>query len=293
MRLKEALAELLKVSRFRFWIYAAGPYVVGYTLGASRFEDFLRPEYYVYLFYFFVPANVLIYGINDYFDLDTDAANPKKDAKELRAVGEVRARLRRMLAAVIALSLTLMAFQDDTARLLFGGFLFLTVFYSAPPLRFKSKPFIDFASNYLYIMPGVFGHYIASGRFPEPPVLVAAFCHIAAMHIFSAIPDIEYDRKAGLLTTPVLIGKVPALILVTAFWSGLVYFAVTLTGFHPLSFLSLVYVLVPISVLVFRRDINRVYWYLPYINTALGGLLWLGLVNHKVIPFFPEVKLLA
>ncbi|MCS7118363.1 MAG: prenyltransferase, partial [Thaumarchaeota archaeon] len=243
MRLTEAVMELLKVSRFRFWIYAAGPYVIGYTLGASGFNDFLRPEYYIYLIYFFLPANVLIYGINDYFDVQTDLLNPKKDEREIRAVGALRTRLKWMLVAVIALSLALMVFQDNLARLFFGGFLFLTVFYSAPPLRFKSKPFIDFASNYLYIMPGVFGHYIASGRVPEPAILVAAFLHIAAMHVFSAIPDIEFDKRSGIITTPVLIGKGPALVLVAFFWAGLAYFAITLTGFHPLSFLSVIYVL--------------------------------------------------
>jgi 4-hydroxybenzoate polyprenyltransferase len=284
----ETVQKVLKVSRFRFWIYAAGPYVVGYTLGASEFNDFLRPEYYIYLIYFFIPANILIYGVNDYFDVETDVLNPKKSSKEMRVVGEDRVRLRRLLFGVLGVSFALMLIQDNVARLLFGGFLFLSIFYSAPPVRFKSKPFLDFASNYLYIMPGVFGHYIASGRLPEPLILLAGFLHISAMHIFSAVPDIEFDRAAGIKTTPVVIGRKNALMLVTVFWTGLAYLAIILTGFHPLSFLALVYPMVPISVLVFGLDINRVYWLLPYINTSLGGLLWLGLVNHKIIPFFPK-----
>lgn len=190
---------------------------------------------------------------------------------------------------VLVLSLLLMLTQDSVARLLFGGFLFLVVFYSAPPLRFKSKPFIDFATNYLYIMPGVFGHYIASGTLPAVPILLAGFLHIAAMHIFSAVPDIEYDRSVGIKTTPVVIGRTPALILVAVFWTGLVYLAITLTNYHPLSILTLIYPAVPLSVLLFKKDINRVYWLLPYINTLLGGTLWLGLVNHKIIPFFPRL----
>ncbi|MEM4494425.1 MAG: prenyltransferase [Candidatus Caldarchaeum sp.] len=285
----ETVKKVLKISRFRFWIYSAGPYVVGYTLGASGFSDFLRPEYYIYLIYFFVPANILIYGVNDYFDVETDAINPKKDLKEIRVMGEDRIRLRKMLLGVLGISFGLMLIQDNMARILFGGFLFLSIFYSAPPIRFKSRPFLDFASNYLYIMPGVFGHYIASGRLPDPLILLAGFLHIAAMHIFSAIPDIEFDRSVGIRTTAVVMGRKKALILVTVFWGGLAYLAVTLTGFHPLSFLALIYPTVPLSVLVFGRDINRVYWFLPYINTTLGGLLWLALVNQKIITFFPEI----
>ncbi|MEM1943519.1 MAG: prenyltransferase [Candidatus Caldarchaeum sp.] len=289
MVLTQSVKNILKISRFRFWIYAAGPYVVGYTLGASGFNDFLKLEYYVYLLYFFIPANILIYGINDYFDTETDLLNPKKDSKEVRVLGGERRRLGRLLIFILVLSLLLMLTQDSVARLLFGGFLFLAVFYSAPPLRFKSKPFIDFASNYLYIMPGVFGHYIASGTLPAAPILLAGFLHIAAMHIFSAVPDIEYDRSVGIKTTPVVIGRTPALILVAVFWTGLVYLAITLTNYHPLSILTLIYPAVPLSVLLFKRDINRVYWLLPYINTTLGGTLWLGLVNHKIIPFFPPL----
>ncbi|MEM4716414.1 MAG: prenyltransferase [Candidatus Caldarchaeum sp.] len=289
MVLTQSVESILKISRFRFWIYAAGPYVVGYTLGASGFNDFLKLEYYVYLLYFFIPANILIYGINDYFDTETDLLNPKKDSKEVRVLGGERRRLGRLLMFVLVLSLLLMLTQDSVARLLFGGFLFLAVFYSAPPLRFKSKPFIDFATNYLYIMPGVFGHYIASGTLPAVPILLAGFLHIAAMHIFSAVPDIEYDRSVGIKTTPVVIGRTPALILVAVFWTGLVYLAITLTNYHPLSILTLIYPAVPLSVLLFKKDINRVYWLLPYINTLLGGTLWLGLVNHKIIPFFPRL----
>ncbi|MCS7136761.1 MAG: prenyltransferase [Candidatus Caldarchaeum sp.] len=289
MAVAQAISKLLKISRFRFWIYAAGPYVIGYTIGASGFNDFLRPEYYLYLLYFFVPANILIYGINDYFDTETDLINPKKDQKELRVVGDERRKLGRLLAAVILLSLGLMLLQDNVAKLLFAGFLFLAIFYSAPPFRFKDKPFLDFMSNYLYIMPGVFGHYIVSGRIPDIPILLAGFFHIAAMHIFSAVPDIEYDRRTGITSTPVFIGRNPALLMVTAFWTALAYLVITLTNYHPLSFLVLIYPLVPISVLFFKKDVNRVYWTLPYINTSLGGLLWLGLVNHKIIPFFPNL----
>ena len=72
------------ISRFRFWIYTGGTYVVGYALGFSVFADFFRPDYYLYLLYFFIPANIFIYGVNDYWDRETDILNPKKDHKEYR-----------------------------------------------------------------------------------------------------------------------------------------------------------------------------------------------------------------
>lgn len=44
---------LVGISRFRFWIYTGGTYVIGYTLAAKGFTDFLSPAYYIYLLYFF------------------------------------------------------------------------------------------------------------------------------------------------------------------------------------------------------------------------------------------------
>ena len=207
------LQFIFKISRFRFWIYTGGTYVVGYALGFSVFGDFIKPEYFIYLFYFFFPANIFIYGVNDYWDEDTDKLNPKKDEKEHRVSLSERKRLLNVIILVTGLSLILMLFQDNVERIIFTGFLFLSYFYSAQPLRFKDKPFLDFASNYLYIMPGIFAYYLASNAIPPLIYMVGAFLHISAMHIFSAIPDIKYDREAGIKTTPVFIGARASLLL--------------------------------------------------------------------------------
>lgn len=253
--------------------------MVGYALGASSLQGFFRPEYFVFLLYFFFPANVFIYGINDYYDRDTDALNPKKDEMEHRVAESERDVLARALRAVLVISAALMLMLDLVAALLLLGFLLLSYFYSAPPLRFKARPFLDFASNMLYIMPGVLAYHLASGELPSIWLVAAGFLHIAAMHLFSAIPDIECDRQAGITTTAVLIGKRASLLLCLLFWSGLSASALVLSGFHYLSFLSLLYPAVPLSLLAFPSwRVERVYWYLPYLNTILGGMLFTVLV---------------
>jgi len=128
-------------------------------------------------------------------------------------------------------------------------------------------------------MPGVLAYHLASGELPSIWLVAAGFLHIAAMHLFSAIPDIECDRQAGITTTAVLIGKRASLLLCLLFWSGLSASALVLSGFHYLSFLSLLYPAVPLSLLAFRSwRVERVYWYLPYLNTILGGMLFTVLV---------------
>lgn len=277
------LRFIFKISRFRFWIYTGGTYVVGYALGFTAFADFLRPEYYIYLFYFFVPANIFIYGVNDYWDEDTDKLNPKKDEKEHRLSFHERKQLLNIILLVTGFSLVLMLFQDNVERIIFAGFLFLSYFYSAQPLRFKDKPFLDFSSNYLYITPGIFAFYLASNTIPPIIYLLGAFLHISAMHIFSAIPDIEYDREAGITTTPVYIGARASLLLCLIFWMGLSFIVIYLSGFFPLSFLVFLYPLFPFLLLIKKSwSIDKLYWYLPYVNTGLGGLLFTSLVVYKL-----------
>ena len=279
MGARSLLSLAITLSRFRFWIYTGGTYVVGYSLAISRWQDFLLPEYYLYLLYFFFPANLFIYGVNDLWDTATDAANPKKDRWEIRVGQEHRRDLLFLLTVVTAASLLLLLLQDWTERAIFSGFLLFSYAYSAPPLRFKERPLLDFSSNILYLMPGIFGYYLASGTMPPVLFLAAGFCHVAAMHIFSAIPDIEYDRAAGITTTPVRIGRQASLLLCLLFWTGLSALLLLLSGLHPLAFLVLLYPLFPLSLLV-RRDleISRLYWYLPYVNIALGGLLFTAML---------------
>ena len=74
---------LLKVSRPRFWLYVFGPYLVGLAAGASAREDFLQFKVFAFALYFLLPANLLIYGVNDIFDFETDKLNPKKQDYEI------------------------------------------------------------------------------------------------------------------------------------------------------------------------------------------------------------------
>jgi 4-hydroxybenzoate polyprenyltransferase len=281
--MKDFLLFLFKVSRFRFWIYTGGTYVVGYALGFTAFSDFFNPAYYLYLFYFFIPANIFIYGVNDYWDKETDDLNPKKDEKEYRIHQKDKKTLLNVIYLVTGFSLILMLFQDTPEKIIFSIFLLLSYFYSAKPLRFKEKPFLDFSSNYLYIMPGIFAYYLVSGSIPSFIILIGAYLHISAMHIFSAIPDIKYDKAAKITTTPVFIGEKASLVLCLIFWLGLSLIVVSLAGYYPLSFLVFLYPLFPLIPLIKKNiKIIDVYWYLPYVNTGLGGILFSSLVIYKL-----------
>jgi len=70
--------------------------------------------------------------------------------------------------------------------------------------------------------------------------------------------------------------------LCTVLWGVLAILVIYLSGMHPLSFLALIYPAIPIALLVRERlSIERVYWYLPWVNIGLGGLLFTMLVLTK------------
>ena len=261
---------LLRLSRPRFWLYLAGPVVVGVTFAADGVAELFSPLALVLFGYFLLPANVYLYGVNDVFDRDVDAENPKKEGREVRYEGS------RLVLAVVALAgLGGLAFVPYFAvRGQYGAafvvlfYLFLATEYSAPPLRFKTTPFFDSISNGLYILPGVIAWTAIEGVLPPMGAIAGGWLWTMGMHTFSAIPDIEPDREAGIRTTATELGEFDTYLYCAVTW--LLAAAVFVTV-HP--FFTVVLMLYPLLVfgIAFSDvDVNDAYWWYPIINTATG-----------------------
>ena len=276
MSLKENLSLAFKVSRFRFWFYLTGPFTVGCIYGASRYLDLLNIWFFVYLLYFLFPANIFLYGVNDFWDFETDLLNPKKEEKEYRVQLGEKNRLGWILRIITGLSLLLLPFMNSNGeRGIFLLFLFLSYFYSAKPLRFKERPILDSASNLLYILPGVLAYYWVNGTMPPTLILFAGVLHSFAMHLFSAIPDIEYDRNTGIKTSAVFFGRKISLILCLIAWSIFASIVIFVGGSSVFRFLPLIYPVMVLNVLLRDLKVSEIYWYYPYINVGFGCFLFL------------------
>jgi 4-hydroxybenzoate polyprenyltransferase len=263
---------LLRLSRPRFWFYLAGPVVVG-TVFATREAGALFTPRTIGLFaYFLLPANVFLYGVNDVFDADVDEDNPKKDEKEVRYRGD-----RAVLAVVLAsgvLAVTALPFLPAQAAVAMLAFLALSVQYSAPPFRFKTTPFLDSLSNGLYVLPGVVAYATVAGAFPPALAVAGAWLWTMAMHTFSAIPDIEPDRAAGIETTATVLGE-----RTTYGYCGVVWTlaAAVFWQVHPAwGGLLAVYPVFTVGVALSDVSVDRAYWWFPFLNTAVGTLLTMG-----------------
>jgi 4-hydroxybenzoate polyprenyltransferase len=267
-----AARYLLKLSRPRFWLYLAGPVAVGVVYAAASTADLFTTTTLTLFAYFLLPANVLLYGVNDVFDADVDEENPKKDGREVRYGGG-----RLVPVAVVVgtlLALVPAALTPPLAWPWLAGFLVLGVAYSAPPLRLKTRPPLDSLSNGLYVLPGAAAYAAVAGRHPPLLAVVGGWLWTMAMHTFSAIPDIEPDRRAGIETTATKLGEPRTYAYCAACWAlAAVSFGLldvrlgALIGLYPLG-----------VVLVARSSVaaDRAYWWFPAVNTVVGALITMG-----------------
>jgi 4-hydroxybenzoate polyprenyltransferase len=267
-----AVGYLLRLSRPRFWLYLAGPVIVGVAYAASSVADLFAPLGLALFGYFLLPANIYLYGVNDIFDADIDAENPKKEGREVRYQGS-----RLVVAAVVVSGLAGLAFVPFlplAAVVVLALFGFLATEYSAPPLRFKTTPFLDSVSNGLYILPGVVAYTALAGQLPPLGAIVGGWLWTMGMHTFSAIPDIEPDRAAGIETTATYLGEFNTYLYCALMW---LLAAVAFVYVHP--FFTVVLMLYPLLVFGItyaRVDVDEAYWWYPIINTAAGMVLTLA-----------------
>ena len=265
------LRALFTLSRPRFWLYLAGPVLVGVAFGAPRVGDLLTPLTVALFAYFLLPANVFLYGVNDVFDRDADAENPKKEGREARYEGDPL--VPAVVVASVLLGVGLLAATPRVARPYLAGFLVLGAAYSAPP-RLKTKPPLDSVSNGLYVLPGAAGFALVSGAHPPIAALAGGWLWSMGMHTFSAIPDIAPDRAAGVRTTATVLGERRTYAYCAGCWAaaaaafGLVDPRLAL----PLAVYPVVAAAVPASGVA----VDRAYWWFPALNTLVGGLLTMG-----------------
>jgi 4-hydroxybenzoate polyprenyltransferase len=207
------MIRMVQVARPVLWINTLGPGVVGLWLAG----DLWRWQALPLLLWLTLPFNLLIYGVNDVFDQETDAANPRKGTLEGARIQP--REVRPILWGIVLLNVPFMvyfAFQYPLSSVLWMLlYALLFVGYSAPPLRFKARPYLDSLSNAAYAFPLVFVP-LALGEAPVWAAAVGLMAWSAAKHTFDAVQDIREDAEAGIETTAVRLGARGVVL-----WSGL------------------------------------------------------------------------
>jgi 4-hydroxybenzoate polyprenyltransferase len=211
------MRRLLVASRPLNWINTALPFLaVAISTGRGVSWAVVAG-----LLYFLVPFNLLMYGVNDLFDYESDRRNPRKGGVEGALLPPRWAP--RMWLAIAVTNLPLLALVGWLAGAAAEIGLLVTagtaIAYSAPPLRTKVIPGLDAVTSSLHFtLPAVCGGLVAGAPLEALPwrFLAALFCWGIASQALGSIQDIEYDRAAGLRSIGTRLGRRRTAMLCTA-----------------------------------------------------------------------------
>ena len=202
------VSRLVISSRPISWVNTAFPFAVAYYLGTGNIDVTLI----VGAFFFLIPYNLLMYGVNDVFDYESDLTNPRKGGLE-GALLEPKYH-----AATLWISTSLAApfviYLLAVGSVFSGALLLLVIFsvvaYSAKHLRFKEIPVLDsFTSALHFIGPMLFGLALAGTSLMGEVVIMATIAFFLwgmASHAFGAVQDIRADKDANIASIATFFG---------------------------------------------------------------------------------------
>ncbi len=215
----EVAKVLFRTSRPVSWINTAYPFALGYLMLGGDVDWRLI----VGTIFFLIPYNLLMYGINDVFDYESDIRNPRKggiegaitDKKYHSAI--VWSSITMSLPFVVAI----VAMSSLLSSLVLAAVLFFVVAYSAKGLRFKEKPFLDsITSSIHFVGPLVFAYSLLGVNQTGWLLAGAFFAWGIASQAFGAVQDIVPDRKARIKSIATVLGAKYTV------WFGLVMYGV-------------------------------------------------------------------
>jgi 4-hydroxybenzoate polyprenyltransferase len=207
---------LLQVSRPGLWSTTGLFYLM--PLGHA---DFLHSgKLWLGLFFVLFPLGLLLYGVNDIVDAETDAFNPRKGTFLFgsRGAQEQLAALKWQIAVVQIPFAIAFYFFVGPRILWWYALLFLAVgLYNAPSIAWKGRPPFDVLIQASYLLVFVLSSWLNNVQ--QLPWQTFLFGAMFAMHshIFGEVMDIEPDRLTGRRTTATSIGGVRAKFLIAAF----------------------------------------------------------------------------
>jgi 4-hydroxybenzoate polyprenyltransferase len=274
-----AVRQLVGASRPVSWVNTAYPFAAAYLMTGGGVDLALV----VGILYFLVPYNLLMYGVNDVFDYESDLRNPRKGGIEGVVLSRRWHRLTIVAAVVTNLPFlaVLVATGSAASTAVLAVSVFTVVAYSAPDLRFKERPVLDsITSSTHFVSPAVFGLVLAGGSMTGTALasLAAFFLWGMASQAFGAVQDVEADRAAGIASVATWLGagRTVRLAMVLYVSAGLV---LVLAGW-PAALAGLLAVPYLLTIAPFRSlpdaDCERA-------NAGWRRFLWLNLVTGFLV----------
>jgi len=210
---------ILQAARPGFWLTA----IWFYLLPVAQQPVWSSSAFWVGVFFVSFPFGLLIYGWNDIVDRENDRHNARKGSFLFGARGTDE-QLRKLpwiivlahVPFVIAFTLRL----GPRMLIWYSMLIAATALYNFPRYGFKNFPVVDILNQAAYVL--VFYVSSAINRVPQLPWQTMLFGVMFAMHshLLGEVLDLVPDRLAGRRTTALVIGAVPAKLLMGALLAG-------------------------------------------------------------------------
>jgi len=239
----QTIKKLFWISRPVSWPNTAFPFAAGWLVSGGSLSVF----FIVATVFFLIPYNLLMYGINDVFDYESDVKNPRKGGIEgMREERAFHPMILRVSLSISALFLVYLLLNGTLAsNLMLALVIFLVIAYSAPLLRFKERAGIDSLTSSMHFVGPLLYALTFFSFTMEAWIVVSSFLLWGmASHALGAIQDINPDREAGIGSIAVSLSARPTLYLVALFYSASAGLLFLLDSpYNMVSFLLLLYVI--------------------------------------------------
>lgn len=208
MTLGKKLSLIFWSSRPISWVNTAFPFAAGYLF----VEKTLDLTLVVGTLFFLIPYNLVMYGINDVFDYESDLRNPRKGGIEGALLPkEIHSTvIWTGIATSLPFIIYLVVSGNVASNFWLAVVIFTVVAYSVKYLRFKEVPVLDsITSASHFVGPLVFALALTETTLLNPglPASLAAFMLWGmASHAFGAVQDIKADREANIASIATFFG---------------------------------------------------------------------------------------
>ena len=221
------IRSIVKASRPVSWINTAFPFAAAYLM-VTRDVD---ARFIVGTLFFLIPYNLLMYGVNDVFDYESDLANPRKGGIEGDVVRD-RAQARRVHRGILwACAITvlpplawLLTQGSGASAVTLLAVVAGVLAYSVPVLRFKERPFLDSLTSALHFAGPLLYALVLTGAELTArdtwPIWAAFIAWGMASHAFGAVQVVRADREGGIGSIATVLGARPTV------WVALVLYVV-------------------------------------------------------------------
>ena len=272
-----SIKKLFFISRPISWVNTAYPFAAAYLVSGGV----INPLFFIACLFFLIPYNLLMYGVNDVFDYESDIRNPRKGGIE--GMREQKAFHPTILWASVLLNIPFIVAMILLGNVLAGIALLILIFfvvaYSLKWLRFKERPIIDSVTSSIHFAgPAVYGLLLTNFNSAAWPFIIALFLWGMASHALGAVQDIVPDRAGKINSIATVFGARVTTRLVIVLYLAASLIVIAQGSFAILiGLVGLIYV---VNAFPYRNISNQ---NSPTVNKAWRRFIWLNMITGFVV----------